>query len=78
MTNFRKEWLNFDFAVVTRPINGIVKPAWNSSMIWTAEAVGNLPDNIPAWGSTGWQKLQELLAAQPSIGTAPTDKTTLK
>jgi len=76
VTDFRKEWLNFDLSRVSSPINGMIKPAWNKGVTWTVETVAELPENIPKWGVTGWQKLQELASPQSTeSSTATVSKT---
>jgi len=71
VANFRKEWLDYDLSVISRPINGMVKPAWNKSVTWTVETVADLPENIPKWGVAGWEKIQDLATQQtsPALGS---------
>jgi len=76
VADFRKEWLNYDVSVVSSPINGMIKPAWNKGVTWTVETVGELPANIPKWGTAGWQKMIELATSStsesPKSTTPPT------
>lgn len=67
VSDFRKEWLNFDLSNVSSPINGVIKPGWNKGVGWVAEAIADSPETIQNLGKQGWQKLSEL-ASEPQTG----------
>ncbi len=64
VSDFRKEWLNFDLSSISSPVNGVIKPGWNKGVGWVAEAIADSPETIQNLGKQGWQKITEL-ASEP-------------
>lgn len=73
MSDFRKEWLNFDMSGLSSPINGVIKPGWNKGLAWVAEAIADSPETIQSWGAAGWQKLTDL-ASEPQTSSGSPGK----
>jgi hypothetical protein len=76
VSDFRKEWLNFDLSFITESGDGFLKPTWNRGVSWTVETLKNSPNTLQRWGKTGYQKINEMISTETneSAGSTPAIK----
>lgn len=76
MSDFRKEWLDFDFAWLTEPGDGIVKPSWNKGITLFFDFTIAAPSYIKSWSVMGWEKLSSLANDSAVVVTESSKKST--
>jgi hypothetical protein len=70
VSNFRKEWLNFDLSEKTR--DGVIKSAWNKGVDVTIDTIAATPETLKGWTVSGWEKLSELASGAGTESSPPT------
>jgi len=74
VSDFRKEWLTWDFSFLTESGDGILKPTWNKGVSWTLEVVKDSPDTMSRWGQSGWKMVADLASQTSSAPSPPSQK----
>ncbi|CAG7713868.1 unnamed protein product [Allacma fusca] len=70
VSNFRKEWLDFDLCEKTK--DGVIKSTWNKGVEVVIDGIAATPATLKGWTVTGWEKLSEL-ASNAGSTSSPTN-----